>query len=77
MSDLYQLDLGEPARYCGGNTDTDGTEESCVTVALIQGAPGAVALGDSKEPGREPLRFDADEMETFVRGYARDHGITL
>ena len=75
--DLYKVDTGPPIPYCGGNTDTDGSQESCVTVGPIIGAPGAVALGDSKQPDRAPLRFDANEVEAFVRGYATEHGITL
>ncbi|MFF8959020.1 DUF397 domain-containing protein [Streptomyces sp. NPDC014894] len=58
--DLYALDIQgvEFARACGGNTHPDG--ESCATLARI--GPDAWALGDSKSPGREPLRFTTAEL---------------
>lgn len=74
--DLYRLPIGEARTLCGGNSDGDGTEESCATLAPIVGMPGAVVLGDTKMPGAE-LRFDADEMKALVVGYARENGITL
>ncbi|MCK8680609.1 MULTISPECIES: DUF397 domain-containing protein [Streptomyces] len=58
--DLYALDASgaEFRRACGGNTHPDG--ESCVTLARI--GAGAWALGDSKRPGGEPLRFTTAEL---------------
>ncbi|MFJ5264321.1 DUF397 domain-containing protein [Streptomyces sp. NPDC088387] len=58
--DLYALDLSGASfvRVCGGNTHPDG--ESCVTLARI--GDGAWALGDSKRPGTEPLRFTSAEL---------------
>lgn len=77
MPDLYSMPIGAPAAYCGGNSDDDGTEESCVTIAPISGEVGAVALGDTKRPDLPALRFTAAEMNAFVRSYAREHGIVL
>ncbi|MDT3396276.1 DUF397 domain-containing protein [Streptomyces sp. B1866] len=58
--DLYALDICEAAfaRACGGNTHPDG--ESCVTLARI--GRNAWALGDSKRPDMEPLRFTTAEL---------------
>ncbi|RMI38814.1 DUF397 domain-containing protein [Streptomyces triticirhizae] len=60
MSDLYEIPIEEPefARACGGNTHPDG--EACVTLARI--GPDAWALGDSKRPDAEPLRFTTREL---------------
>ncbi|MBB5117681.1 toxin-antitoxin system, toxin component [Streptomyces eurocidicus] len=61
MTDLYGLSL-EGARFskaCGGNTHPDG--EACVTLARI--AEDAYALGDSKRPDAEPLRFTTAELD--------------
>ncbi|MEU0283320.1 DUF397 domain-containing protein [Streptomyces sp. NPDC006195] len=59
-TDLYSLDLDgvEFAKACGGNTHPDG--ESCVTLARI--GEDAWAMGDSKRPGAEPLRFTTAEL---------------
>ncbi|MDN3265602.1 DUF397 domain-containing protein [Streptomyces sp. CSDS2] len=59
-SDLYALDLGGAPflKACGGNTHPDG--ESCVTLARI--GEDAWALGDSKRPDMEPLRFTTNEQ---------------
>ncbi|MFT2019699.1 DUF397 domain-containing protein [Streptomyces sp. 796.1] len=60
MSDLYDLTLdgAQFAKACGGNTHPDG--ESCVTLARI--GDGAWAMGDSKRPDAEPLRFTTAEL---------------
>ncbi|WP_149825111.1 DUF397 domain-containing protein [Streptomyces tailanensis] len=60
-SDLYALDIDGASfvKACGGNTHPDG--ESCVTLARI--GDGAWALGDSKRPGAEPLRFTTEELD--------------
>ncbi|MEV5684384.1 DUF397 domain-containing protein [Streptomyces sp. NPDC052164] len=58
--DLYGLPA-EGAQFnkaCGGNTHPDG--ESCVTLARI--GPGVWAVGDSKRPTAEPLRFTTAEL---------------
>ncbi|MFE7839047.1 DUF397 domain-containing protein [Streptomyces sp. NPDC057474] len=57
-SDLYGLGIDGASfvKACGGNTHPDG--ESCVTLARI--GEDAWALGDSKRPGAEPLRFTTD-----------------
>ncbi|MFJ8249184.1 DUF397 domain-containing protein [Streptomyces sp. NPDC094466] len=61
MNDLYRLpiDTAEFAKACGGNTHPDG--ESCVTLARI--GPDAWAVGDSKRPEAEPLRFTTAELD--------------
>ncbi|RLU86940.1 DUF397 domain-containing protein [Streptomyces griseocarneus] len=59
-SDLYALTIDD-ARYvkaCGGNTHPDG--ESCVTLARI--GEDVWAMGDSKRPHAEPLRFTTAEL---------------
>lgn len=60
-TDLYALAIDSAlfAKACGGNTHPDG--ESCVTLARI--GEDAWALGDSKQPGREPLRFTKAELD--------------
>ncbi|MEU5077851.1 MULTISPECIES: DUF397 domain-containing protein [Streptomyces] len=59
-SDLYALDLNGASflKACGGNTHPDG--EACVTLARI--GEDAWALGDSKRPDLEPLRFTTNEL---------------
>jgi hypothetical protein len=60
-SDLYGLDIDGASfvKACGGNTRPDG--ESCVTLARI--GEDASALGDSKRPDAEPLRFTTEELD--------------
>lgn len=60
-SDLYRLDIDGASfvKACGGNTHPDG--ESCVTLARI--GQDAWALGDSKRPDAEPLRFTTEELD--------------
>ncbi|WP_030662441.1 hypothetical protein [Streptomyces rimosus] len=59
-TDLYSLSIDGASflKACGGNTHPDG--ESCATLAKI--GPNAWALGDSKRPGAEPLRFTTAEL---------------
>ncbi|WP_078970432.1 DUF397 domain-containing protein [Streptomyces natalensis] len=59
-TDLYTLDIDGVtfAAACGGSSHPDG--ESCVTLARI--GADAWALGDSKRPGIEPLRFTTGEL---------------
>ncbi|MFI9247035.1 DUF397 domain-containing protein [Streptomyces sp. NPDC053086] len=61
-NDLYALDIDGASfvTACGGNTHPDG--ESCVTLARI--GADAWALGDSKRPDKEPLRFTTEELST-------------
>ncbi|MEU0473344.1 DUF397 domain-containing protein [Streptomyces olivaceus] len=56
-SDLYQLDLSSASftKACGGPCS-----EGCVTLARI--GDDAWALGDSKRPDVEPLRFSTEEL---------------
>ncbi|MEU8588184.1 DUF397 domain-containing protein [Streptomyces sp. NPDC048664] len=57
---LYALDISGASfvKACGGNTHPDG--ESCVTLARI--GDDAWALGDSKQPDAQPLRFTTEEL---------------
>ncbi|AYN40765.1 DUF397 domain-containing protein [Streptomyces dangxiongensis] len=59
-SDLYALDLDSASfvKACGGSTHPDG--EACVTLARI--GEDAWALGDSKRPDAQPLRFTSAEL---------------
>ncbi|MBT2479001.1 DUF397 domain-containing protein [Streptomyces sp. ISL-94] len=61
MTDLYDLNIDGAsfAKACGGSTHPDG--EACVTLAAI--APGVWAMGDSKRPDAEPLRFTTAELD--------------
>ncbi|MFJ7087014.1 DUF397 domain-containing protein [Streptomyces griseus] len=61
MTDLYRLPINDAefSKACGGNTHPDG--ESCVTLARI--GPNAWAVGDSKRPDAEPLRFTTAELD--------------
>ncbi|ARF74526.1 DUF397 domain-containing protein [Kitasatospora albolonga] len=61
MPDLYEIPIRGAAfsKACGGNTHPDG--ETCVTLARI--GPDAWAVGDSKRPGAEPLRFTTAELD--------------
>jgi len=58
---LYRMPIEgvEFSKACGGNTHPDG--ESCVTLARI--GPGVWAVGDSKRPDGEPLRFTTAELD--------------
>jgi hypothetical protein len=57
-TDLYGLDLSGASfvKECGGPCT-----EGCVTLARI--GQGIWALGDSKRPGAEPLRFTTEELD--------------
>ncbi|MEV7284130.1 DUF397 domain-containing protein [Streptomyces sp. NPDC093252] len=59
--DLYGLDISGAVfvKACGGSTHPDG--EACVTLARIGG--DAWALGDSKRPDGQPLRFTTEELD--------------
>ncbi|MCI4044646.1 DUF397 domain-containing protein [Streptomyces sp. TRM75563] len=61
MTDLYRLPINDAefSKACGGNTHPDG--ESCVTLARI--GSDAWAIGDSKRPDAEPLRFTTAELD--------------
>lgn len=60
-NDLYcmPIDGAQFSKACGGNTHPDG--ESCVTLARI--GRDAWAMGDSKKPNAEPLRFTTAELD--------------
>ncbi|WP_030423078.1 DUF397 domain-containing protein [Streptomyces sp. SCSIO 75703] len=57
-TDLYALDIdGAPfVKACGGPCT-----EGCVILAQI--GENAWALGDSKRPNAEPLRFTTEELD--------------
>ncbi|MBO0652859.1 DUF397 domain-containing protein [Streptomyces triculaminicus] len=59
-ADLYDVPVGgiQFHKACGGSTHPDG--ESCVTLARV--GDGVWAMGDSKRPQAEPLRFTTDEL---------------
>ncbi|GHB45864.1 hypothetical protein GCM10010347_14320 [Streptomyces cirratus] len=61
MTDLYGLDISGAhlSKACVGNTHPDG--EACVTLAKI--GQDAWAMGDSKRPDAEPLRFTTAELD--------------
>ncbi|NGO40952.1 DUF397 domain-containing protein [Streptomyces ureilyticus] len=56
--DLYALDIERTSfvKACGGPCT-----EGCVTLARI--GDGSWALGDSKRPDIEPLRFTTEELD--------------
>jgi len=62
-SALYAADL--TAVTWRKSTFTANTGQ-CVEVAALPG--GAVAIRDSKSPGREPLRFTSGEWASFLSG---------
>ncbi|MZG16230.1 DUF397 domain-containing protein [Streptomyces sp. SID5914] len=57
-SDLHALDIDSAAfvQACGGPCT-----EGCVTLARI--GDNAWALGDSKRPDAQPLRFTTEELD--------------
>ncbi|MCC5033217.1 DUF397 domain-containing protein [Streptomyces sp. WAC 00631] len=57
---MYDLPLTGAVfvKACGGSTHPDG--ESCVMLARV--GENVWALGDSKRPEAEPLRFTTDEL---------------
>ncbi|WP_052848715.1 DUF397 domain-containing protein [Streptomyces avicenniae] len=61
MSDPYGISIegAEFFKACGGNTHPDG--EACVTLARI--GADVWAVGDSKRPDAEPLRFTRAELD--------------
>jgi hypothetical protein len=76
-SDLYQMPSSGAkfTRFCGGNLQSE--HESCVEIAQIPGTPAFIVRDTKAEgPGRE-LRFTGQELDTFVRGYAAQRGLTL
>jgi hypothetical protein len=62
-TDLYALDLTDAAWR---KSSASGAENDCVEIAELPG--GARAVRDSKNPGREPLRFTASEWAAFRIG---------
>ncbi|MCZ4123858.1 DUF397 domain-containing protein [Streptomyces sp. H39-S7] len=60
---LYAHDLSVAAWR---KSSASGAENNCVEIADLPN--GAVAVRDSKNPGREPLRFDAGEWAAFRAG---------
>ncbi|MBA0053025.1 DUF397 domain-containing protein [Streptomyces sp. AJS327] len=79
MSDnLYSLstDGTEFITFCGGNLQSE--HETCVELALVPGTSSTYVLRDSKpEASGNELRFTAEELDTFVRGYAALRGLSI
>jgi len=76
--DLYQMPSGgaEFTRYCGGNLQSEN--ESCVALARIPGTDAGFIVRDTKAGGAgHELRFTGQELDSFVRGYAAERGLTL
>ncbi|GGS45157.1 DUF397 domain-containing protein [Streptomyces griseoviridis] len=61
--DLYALDLSG-ATWRKSPASNGG--EQCVEITDLP--EGGVAIRDSKNPGREPLRYTADEWDAFRQG---------
>ncbi|WP_049573994.1 DUF397 domain-containing protein [Streptomyces sp. SBT349] len=61
--DLYAVDL-TGATWRKSPRSNGGAQ--CVEITDLPG--GAVALRDSKNPGREALRYTAEEWEAFRQG---------
>jgi hypothetical protein len=77
-TDLYQMPTNgaEFTRFCGGNLQSE--HEACVELAPIPGSDSAFVVRDTKAEGSgRELRFTGDELDTFVRGYAAQRGLTL
>lgn len=62
-AELYACDLTGAIWH---KASASGVEHDCVEVAQLPG--GARAVRDSKNPGREPLRFTASEWAAFREG---------
>ncbi|MDJ0340782.1 DUF397 domain-containing protein [Streptomyces sp. H10-C2] len=62
-AELYAFDLSAAAWR---KASASAGENNCVEIADLPN--GAVAVRDSKNPGREPLRFDALEWAAFREG---------
>lgn len=77
-TDLYRMPSGgaQFTSFCGGNLQSEN--ESCVEIAPIPGADSAFIVRDSKTEGSgRELRFTGQELDTFVKGYAAQRGLTL
>ncbi|WP_328365761.1 DUF397 domain-containing protein [Streptomyces sp. NBC_00445] len=62
-ADLHTCDL---TGAIWRKASASGAEHDCVEVAALP--DGARAVRDSKNPGREPLRFTASEWAAFCKG---------
>lgn len=62
-SELYAADLSTAAWRKSTFTGNTG---QCVEIAELHG--GAVAIRDSRNPHREPLRFTSQEWAAFLNG---------
>ncbi|MZE79588.1 DUF397 domain-containing protein [Streptomyces xinghaiensis] len=62
-TELYDVDLTGVAWR---KSSASGAENDCVEIAELPG--GGWAIRDSKNPGREPLRFTATEWTAFRQG---------
>jgi hypothetical protein len=76
--DLYQMPSSDAefTRFCGGNLQSEN--ESCVEIAQIPGPAPAFIIRDTKPEGTgRELRFTAQELDSFARGYAAQRGLSL
>ncbi|MGW6603531.1 DUF397 domain-containing protein [Streptomyces sp. NPDC055036] len=62
-ADLYAIDLSG-ATWRKSPASNGG--EQCVEITDLPG--GGIAVRDSKNPGKEPLRYDSGEWAAFRQG---------
>ncbi|MEV0279878.1 DUF397 domain-containing protein [Streptomyces sp. NPDC050610] len=62
-AESYAFDLSAAAWH---KSSASGPENNCVEITDLPG--GAVAIRDSKDTGRDPLRFNASEWAAFRNG---------
>ncbi len=62
-AELYAFDLSVAAWR---KSSASGPQNNCVEITDLPG--GAVAIRDSKDTDREPLRFNASEWTAFRQG---------
>ncbi len=62
-AELYGYDLSSAEWR---KSSASGAEHNCVEITDLPG--GGIAIRDSKNIGREPLRFDASEWTAFRQG---------
>ena len=74
--DIYTADLTGAVwmTACGGNSDENGDEETCIAFARI---PGGMAIRDTKAPDAGTLRFRESEIEAFALRYLAERGLHL
>jgi hypothetical protein len=67
--DLYSIPVSGDLKFrrCGGNDDSNGDQESCVSFARLPNED-VVLVRDTKLPGVE-LRFTDAEIRAFMNSY--------